>query len=406
MTIYIGIDWSQEKHDVTYLNAKGAEIVTKTVGHNAAGFAQLDAVRRSIGESSEACIVGIESAHTLLIDFLWAQGYEQVYVIPPAVVNANRGRNRQSGARNDRYDSLVIAETLMTDRHKFYPWRPGSERLQQMQRLVSQGEFWTTECIRLANRLQAELLRYYPAALAVFPSWPTVLVCHFVLAYPTPQEARRLSLDEFKAFARQHHYPRPRLLSGCYERLMAGYPQARPAIVSACAMAAVPMAEALLHALQHKQKNRSQVKTLFAHHPDAAIFDSLPGAGDWLAPALLAKFGEDRSRFPTPAALQSLAGTCPVTYESGKKRSIRFRRSCDHSFRRIAHLWARSAVTQSDWAASYFQELIQRQLATNHAYRCLANRLIAIAWRLWQDRILYDEAVHLQNRARRRRPLA
>ncbi|MCO5214384.1 MAG: IS110 family transposase [Caldilinea sp.] len=406
MTIYIGIDWSREKHDVTYLNEKGAEIETQTVRHDAKGFEQLDKVRRSIGVGSNECVVGIESAHTVLIDFLWAKGYEQIYVIPPAVINANRRRNRQSGARNDRYDSLVIAETLLTDRHKFYPWRPGSERLQQMRRLVSQGEFWTTECTRVANRLEAELLRYYPEALAVFPSWPTALVCHFVLAFPTPQAAKRLSLDEFKAFARQHHYPKPRLLSGCYDRLIAAHPEAQPATVSAGAMAATPLAEALLHALQHKQRNRSQLKALFDQHPDAALFGSLPGVGDWLAPALLVKFGEDRQRFPSAEAVQVLAGTCPVTYQSGKKRSVRFRRSCDHSFRQIAQLWARSAVAQSDWAASYFKELTSRRLATSHAYRCLANRLIAIAWRLWQDRILYDEAVHLQNRARRRRPLA
>lgn len=41
------------------------------------------------------------------------------YVLPPGVINANRGRNRQSGTPNDRYDSLVIAETLRTDLHKF-----------------------------------------------------------------------------------------------------------------------------------------------------------------------------------------------------------------------------------------------------------------------------------------------
>ena len=38
------------------------------------------------------------------------QGYEAIYVLPPGVINANRGRNRQSGAHNDRYDNLVIAD--------------------------------------------------------------------------------------------------------------------------------------------------------------------------------------------------------------------------------------------------------------------------------------------------------
>ena len=45
---------------------------------------------------------------------------------------------------------------------------------------------------------------------------------------------------------------------------------------------------------QHEQ----QIAELFAAHPDAALFDSLPGAGSVLAPRLLAALGSDRSRFP------------------------------------------------------------------------------------------------------------
>lgn len=54
-----------------------------------------------------------------------------------------------------------------------------------------------------------------------------------------------------------------------------------------------------------------------------------------LAPALLAKFGDDRARFPTPASVQALAGTCPVTDQSGKRKVIKFRRACDREFRWI-----------------------------------------------------------------------
>lgn len=108
-------------------------------------------------------------------------------------------------------------------------------------------------------------------------------------------------------------------------------------------------------------------------------------------------------RFPKPQPLQSLAGTCPVTNQSGKKRSVHFRRS-DYAFRHIAQQWARCAVSQSDRAASYFNELTGRGFTSTHAYRCLANRLLAIAWKLWQDNLLFDESVLLQNRLQRRKP--
>jgi len=40
----------------------------------------------------------------------------------------------------------------------------------------------------------------------------------------------------------------------------------------------------------------------------------------------------------------------------------------------------------------------------NDAFRRLANRWLAIAWKLWQSRQPYDEAYHLQQRAQRSKP--
>ena len=96
MTIYIGIDCSQEKHDVNFLNEKGSSIIEMEVKQGVEGYKQLDAKRKQLGVEASECIVGIESAHTLLIDYLWSQGYTQIYVLPPGVIAANRGRNRQS----------------------------------------------------------------------------------------------------------------------------------------------------------------------------------------------------------------------------------------------------------------------------------------------------------------------
>ncbi len=70
-------------------------------------------------------MVGLETAHNLLIDFLWAHGYTQIYVLPPNLVKSNQGRHRQSGAKDDRCDAtLMIAELVRTDRSHLYPWRP------------------------------------------------------------------------------------------------------------------------------------------------------------------------------------------------------------------------------------------------------------------------------------------
>lgn len=405
MPTYLGIDWSTKKHDVAFMNEKGGTITTAVIEHSQAGFAKLEAMRQKLNISQDECIVGMETAHSLLIDHLWASGYEAVYILPPGVVNANRGRNRQSGARTDLYDSWVIADTLRTDLHKFHPWTPGSAELQQMRSMVGQAIFWTKESVRLANRLQAVLFRYYPVALTVFSSWPTKLICDFVQAFPTPEKARQLSWPEFHAFAKEHRYPQPKKLPACFERLQQPHPESSPAIVAANMGDAQNLAVSLRASLEIEDQNLRQLQKLFDSHPDAHTFASLPGTGDWLGPALLVKVGEDRLRFPKATSLQALAGTCPVTDQSGGRRSVYFRRSCDHQFRQIAMQWARCAVKESTWAATYFEQVYARHHSANHAYRCLANRLVAILWKLWQTEDDYDEILHMQNRIKRCQPL-
>ena len=65
MTVYIGIDWSQSKHDVCCVDETG-----KALAHSADGFHQLEAGRQRLGAAAETCLVGIETAHHLPVDWL------------------------------------------------------------------------------------------------------------------------------------------------------------------------------------------------------------------------------------------------------------------------------------------------------------------------------------------------
>lgn len=403
--LYIGIDWSGKKHDVAFVNDQGAVIKTFVIEHSEAGFRQFEAKRHELGVARDGCLIGIETHNSLLVDFLVAMAYPCIYILPPATVAANRNRFRHSGANNDRFDAIVIAETVRTDRLRLHPFVPGSELVQQMRILVKQGLSNTGETTRLANRLSARLNRYYPAARCTFMSWPTKIVCHLVCAYPTPETLQGLDFATFQAFVRQHGYTRSNELQGCFERLTAAYPPAPAALVAAYQPDTVRDAELLLASLEREEQNLRRLQQLFAAHPDRPTFASLPGAGPWLAPALLVMLGEDRDRFPTHTHLQALAGTCPVTSQSGGRRNIYFRRACDHDFRFIAQQWAKAAVGQSDWVKTYYTQLRGKH-AENDTLRRVANRLLAILWRIWQDRTTYDEQVHQDNRLKhcRRQP--
>jgi hypothetical protein len=102
--------------------------------------------------------------------------------------------------------------------------------------------------------------------------------------------------------------------------------------------------------------------------------------------------------------VQALAGTCPVTQQSGKRKIVFFRRGCNREFRRIVQQFARASISQSGWALAYWHQVRPRCRSDSDAYRRLGNRWLAIIWKMWQDRKAYDETYHLQQRAQRRRP--
>jgi len=404
MQVYIGIDWSKNKHDVCFLNQQGAILTSFTIPDTPIGFAAFAEHRAKLGVAPEDCLLGIETHRLLFMDYLLSHHYSSVYVIPPSISSDSRGRFGPSRANTDQSDAHLLADMVRTDRARLHPWQPDSPLTQEIAARVSLERCLTRSIIQFTNRLRQTLWRYYPNASEVFSSLDTLIALDFICAYPTPSAAAHLSFEEFQHFAKAHRYPNPKKLPACFSRLQDLQPEPSQAVLQAYAGEAIRLAELLKHMIQAHTETQKEIQALFRQHPDAPIFDSLPGAGEKLAPALLSSFGDNRQRYPTPEALQAVAGTCPVTRQSGKKKNVHFRRACDHEFRTIVQQWARCSLDYSVWANTYFHQVWPHCRSTSHAYRCLGNRWLAIAWKLWQDRVPYDEAYHLRQHALRVKP--
>jgi transposase len=400
---YFGIDWSEDHHDLCIRNPMGARVSEIEFEHTLPGFERIEVERRKLDVPASECVVGIETSHNLVVDFLLDHGYV-VYIVPPQATDGYRNRQRSSGARTDRSDAALLADIMRTDRDSHRRLKPNKPLTRQMQAQVRLIETLHRSIQRQENQLRAILHRIYPQALGLFGELTAQINLQFLSAYPTAQEAQALSLEAFDSFCRQHHYTRPRLIPRRYAHLIEPAPEAAPAVAQAYGGQVRVLAEALLPQVRHRRATRRHLWQLFQRHADAFIFDSLPGAGKLLAPSLLVKFGDHRDRFPTPTSVQALAGTCPVTKRSGKRRIVEFRTGCDKEFRRIAQQFACASISESGWAAAYFNEGLPHWNSKSHAHRCLANRWIAIIWKIWQERESYDEAYHLRQRALRRRP--
>lgn len=406
MTVYIGMDWSETKHDLCFLNTAGEVLHSLSIPNTPQGYLALDQARQRLGIAPQECVVGIETHHSLLVDYLVEQGYTWIYILPPNAVKSAQGRYRQSGAKSDRQDARLIADMLRTDRDKYVVWVPDSPLTRQIRAKVRLVGYLNKQIWQTANRLRAALLRYYPLALELFSTLDSPLMLDWIQAFPTPEAAQALSYADFVVFLRQHQHKRSPKWAASYARLQTAQATATAEIGQVYAQEARFLAGRMKDMVQSRKQLLKAIYQAFLQHPDCALYQSLPAAGEYLEPALLAMLGDNRQRFPTQATLQALAGTCPVTKQSGKSRSVTFRYACDHEFRQIVQQWAKLSTRRSPWAAGYYQMVRPHCRSENEAYRKLANRWLEILWRLWQDRQPYDEQRHLSAHARRLQPHA
>jgi len=403
MKTIVGIDWSEKKHCVYIHNERGAEIARMEIEQSVSDFQRLATKLSRVNPRPADCLIAIETHHNLLVDFLGRQGYT-IYILAPSLVHSNRGRQGSSGAKDDDRDARLLADILRTDRGTLIPWQPDSAIVQQLRSLLSWVDDLTKQIVQEHNRLRTHLLRYYPQPLVAFSSLQSQYVLRFLASHPAPTDLAELTLAEFGMLCREYGYYQADKYPIIWATLQETSPGTDEAVIPTYRLLTRWLAKQLRKLIGQKKETIAVVQTLFRQHPDAPLFDSLPGAGELLAPKLLVMFGDHRQRYPVRDLLPAIAGTAPVTVASGKSRFVKFRRACNRDYRRTTQQFAQSSIRRSAWAATYFTRLIKRGMSKSHAYRCLANRWLHIIWALWQKNELYDEVYHLRQVSRHRRP--
>jgi transposase len=402
----IGIDWADDKHDICIRDAVDRRILSEfSVGHGAEGMTQLDEKVAALGAELDKCLVAVETPHGLLVGYLLQAGYV-VYAIPPRAVDRYRDRHRQSGAKTDQLDAQVLSDILCIDRKYHRPIPSDSPLVQEIRLTSRQRQKLVNERTRLKNQLTACLKSYYPVALDLFSGLDCAITWAFLRAYPNAEAASMASLAELKAFFVQQGYSHPSKIPQIYALLQAPAVPVADWQVRVSQQHMLVLVELLaIVATQIKAYERT-LSDLLDQHEDAFIFRSLPNAGDVTAGWLLGEIGDCRDKFESASGMQALAGTCPVTEQSGKQRRIKFRVACCKPFRNGTQQFARLSVrgqNGSSWAKGYLSDQLRRGHSISRGTRALANRWLAIIFRLWQDRVAYDEKVHLRNRAQRGR---
>ncbi|MFO7943031.1 MAG: IS110 family transposase [Anaerolineales bacterium] len=400
--ICVGIDWADEKHDVCIRDLEDRRILSEfEITNDAEGVAKFEELVSVFGYARSEIPVAIEKPDGLLVGYLLQQGYV-VYAINPKSVDRYRDRLHVAGSKTDKDDAAVLADILCVDRDYHDPIPDDSALAKEIKAVSRNRQRLVKERTRIENQLTACLKKYYPAVLTLFTDLNSSISRAFLCKYPNGRVAEQASLEDLKEFFDEQGYTWMRKVPRIYEQLQAPRIPIPDWQVRTQQQLMLSLVEMLSAVVRQIREYEERITELLEKHEDAFIFRSLPNAADVTAAWILGEIGDCREKFETSSGMQALAGSCPVTKQSSGTRYVEFRTACCKSFRNAMQQFARNSTLgkgASSWARGYLSSQLERGHSMSRATRALANRWLSIIFRLWKDRVVYDEKVHLRNRA-------
>jgi transposase len=384
-----GIDWASTDHAVAVVDSDGVVVDRFTIAHSSADLRRLVSRLERVGVNE----VAIERPDGPVVGELLAAGFT-VVVISPNQIKGLRSRYGSAGNKDDRFDAFVLADVLRTDRARMHPLQPDSEQTVSLRMSVRARKDLVAARVAMGNQLRAHLQMTLPGAIGLFRDIDSAITLQFLTRFPDQDKADWLSPLRLEKWLRSVGYNHLANLDRLWAHL-------HDAPRGTTGPEAAPRARITLALVAALTAIRDQIRHLdeliaerLAHHPDAAIFTSLPRAGTNRAARLLAEIGDARGRFPTPEALTCLAGAAPSTRQSGKVKIVAFRWAVDKQLRDAVIDFAGDSHHANPWAADLYQRARARGHDHPHAVRILARAWLHVIWRCWQDHQPYDPTKH------------
>src|SRR5579862_8665901 len=173
-----GIDWASADHAVCVVDLAGQVAGRFTAAHDRAGIAALIAWLRRAG----AAEVAIERGDGVLVEALLAAGLT-VVVIGSRQVKNLRSRYISSGAKDDRFDAFVLADTPRTDRARLRPLVPDTAATLALRAAVRARKDLVAHRVAACNQLRAHLHGAFPGAIGLFSELDSPLSLAFLAAF-------------------------------------------------------------------------------------------------------------------------------------------------------------------------------------------------------------------------------
>jgi transposase len=327
---FVGIDWATDAHEVCILTPSREVATQRKVEHNGpaiTGF--LDQLARLCEGKPERVAIAIEIPRGAVVESLVERGFH-VYAINPKQLDRFRDRHTVAGAKDDRRDAFVLADSLRTDRPLFRLVRVDDPLIIQLREMSRVDDDLAEDMNRLTNRLREQIHRYYASLLRLSPSADEPWLWALLELAPTPAAGAQLKPKQIAELLADHRIRRLDV-----QTVQAALTEAPLHVAPGATEAATAHIKTLLPRLRVTLQQRATCQREMARllealaaggdepgqktEPrDVQVLRSLVGVGKKVAATLLAEASQplgDRDYH----ALRAHASVAPVTKQSGRR---------------------------------------------------------------------------------------
>lgn len=395
---FVGIDWGSQHHQVCVLDRDRQVVGEKAVEHDGNSLAQLSTWLWSLSEGKPQNVsVAIEVPRGAIVEGLIERGFH-VFAINPKQLDRFRDRHSMAGAKDDRRDAFVLADSLRTDQPSFSRLRLDEPQFIVLRDLSRAEETLLEEFRRTANRLRDQLHRFYPQMLQLSSAADEAWLWDLIELVPTPAHATEVSEAQVRQLLKSHRIRRVKaheVLAYLQTPALPVAPGVLEAAQTHCGFL-LPCLRVLAEQLRRCAQQVQTLLTTLAEEggetegpSDVAIVLSLPGVGRKITAWLFAEAAQPLAERDYQV-LRTHGGVAPVTKQSGKRRQVVMRRGCNPRLRHALYHMARVAMQRDPYFGGVYAALRAKGQRHGQALRNLGNRLLRILMAMLRDRTCYD----------------
>jgi transposase len=381
----VGLDWADQKHDVFVRFANG------------------DSYRREIDSRPEAIQEWLLELRSACADGKVALALEQRRINPHSLASF-RQTFFSSRAKDDPVDSQLLEELVRTHPERLRPYQPEATTERSLAQYCRHRRSLLDLATKTELKLISTLKQYFPLAVHLFDDvgMKSDIALSFLSRWPTLDKLQKARAHTVRSFFYAHNSRSQSLI----EKRLQEIGKAHPVTDDLALIEPLLLTTQCLVA-QLRQFNRAinefdrNIRELFKSNPDHFLFESLPGAGEQLAPRLLSLFGSDRSRWPDATDIQKYSGIAPVVERSGKSLWVHRRLARPKFICQTFHEFAQQSTQRSSWADQFYRRQRQRGKSHHSAIRALAFKWIRIIYACWKGHKPYDESLYVQTLEKR-----